>query len=74
MPALETLGRAIEVKGLSAFHYKAWFQGVYNSAIWTCIWLKLIMLLTVVFLVLDKLFQVVFLIVGGAVGKDCRYK
>lgn len=27
-----------------------------------------------VFLVLDKLFQVVFLLVGGGVGKDCRYK
>lgn len=49
MPALETLGRAIKVKGLSAFHYKAWFQGVYNSAIWKCIWLKLVMWLTVFF-------------------------
>jgi len=26
------------------------------------------------FLVLEKLFQVVFLFVGGEVGKDCRYK
>lgn len=33
MPAPETLGRAIKVKGLWAFHYKTWFQGVYNSAI-----------------------------------------